>query len=137
MKTPTSSDKWSRLIRGFSVGADWDNSQSKVSTNPFGEHSMNYMVLWAVQRFPSQLCVLFIFSLSEASWAVWPSLWISGLSVSWSIQSLNGLVSSLCLEDSGWYLLVLFPSLGSTKVFSLTLRTALEQFLIFLAFVVL
>lgn len=61
MKSRTSSDKWSRFVIGFSVGAKSGDLQSKVGVNPFGEHSMNYIVLWVGQQIPSQLCVLFTF----------------------------------------------------------------------------
>ena len=45
MKSPTSGDKWSRVVIGFSVEAKSGDLQSKVGINPFGEHSTNYIVL--------------------------------------------------------------------------------------------
>lgn len=79
MKSPTSSDKWSRFVIGFSVEAKPGDPQSKVGINPFGEHSMNFVSRTADSK--PAVCFIY-FSLSEASWAVWPSLWIFGPSVS-------------------------------------------------------
>lgn len=74
MKWPTSTDKWSRFVIGFSAGAkSGDLVKSRYKSFWRTLYELYSFVSRTADSKPA-VCFIY-FSLSEASWAVWPSLW--------------------------------------------------------------